>query len=140
VRSEPDFGVTAGTGVGDVVTFGLGFVVVVFAVVLAFGVAVDFVVVVFFDPLVFVFAGVWASVALETFEPVVLDALEPVAGVVVVTAGVVVALCAAEPEPESFLPHPAVASARASSIPVVAVSFRGTARTIAPGARSVGRT
>jgi hypothetical protein len=89
-------------------------------------------------------ALVWASVALETelLEPVVFvpDAVVFVvafdAGVVVVAAGVVAvaALCAAEVAPSS-LPHPA--NTRASTTPVVTVSFRGTGRTIAPAVRAM---
>jgi hypothetical protein len=89
-------------------------------------------------------ALVWASVALETelLEPVVFvpDAVVFVvafdAGVVVVAAGVVVvaALCAAEVAASS-LPHPA--NTRASTTPVVTVSFRGTGRTIAPAVRAM---
>jgi hypothetical protein len=96
-------------------------------------------------------ALVWASVALETelLEPVVFvpDAVVFVvafdagvvafdAGVVVVATGVVVvaALCAAEVAASS-LPHPA--NTRASTTPVVTVSFRGTGRTIAPAVRAM---
>jgi hypothetical protein len=113
-----------------VVTFGF---VVVFFVVLVF----VFVVPDDCEPLVFVFADGSASVvAVEIFEAVVLPFFDaPDFPVVVVAAGVVVgvaALCAVESD---FLsPPPQPASARASSTPIVAMSFRGTARTIASGA------
>jgi len=76
----------------------------------------------------------------EAFEPELLEAREAffepadlVAGVVAV-AVCVDALCAALPD-ESSLPQPA--NARASTIPVVAVSLRGTAPTIPSGALTV---
>jgi hypothetical protein len=120
-----------------VVFFG---VVAVFAVVVVFAFAV--VVVVFF--LVLAVVEVLGSASVDGFALAALPfVVEVVAGVVV--AGVVAALWAAAgvvvaafvPDGES-LPQPA--NTRASTTPVVTVSLRGTAPTIAPGAKAVCRT
>jgi hypothetical protein len=112
-------------------------VVAVFAVVVVFGVVVAF-----FEVLAVV--EVLGSASVDGLALAALPfVVEVVAGVVV--AGVVVALWAAGgvvvaafvPDGES-LPQPA--KTRASTTPVVTVSLRGTAPTMAPGARAVWRT
>jgi hypothetical protein len=94
---------------------------------------------------VFFFAGAGSAsvVAVGVFLEPVLPVLEPVdVPVVLVAAGVVAsaAFWAVESDFLSPPPQPASASAGASTTPVVAVSIRGTARTIASGARTVCRT
>jgi hypothetical protein len=77
------------------------------------------------EPEVFAVVEVFLDAGFDAFAPDVV-----VAGVVVAAGVVVVAALCAAVSAESSLPHPA--NTRASRIPVVAVSFRGTARTIAP--------
>jgi hypothetical protein len=130
VRSEPDdFGATAGTG--DF--FALGFVAVFCFPALL--VADDD-----REPLELFLPddGSASVVAVGVFAPLFVPFLDPDVPVVVVAAGVVAvaALWAVELELSS-LPQPA--NATASRTAVVAVSLRGTARTMASATAAVCR-
>jgi hypothetical protein len=129
---DPDAGVTP-TGFLDVVVF--FFVVVVFVFVASFAgpelsvpMPEDF----FFLPEV-----VAASVFFDVVVVLDFDALAAEVVVAGVVAGVVAAALCEVVLDESSPPQPA--STRASTTPVVAVSFRGTAGTIAPAGRGVCR-